>query len=482
MNRKQTSSFAIAGFLFAASIMYFLDYRLNFSTQPTQSFKIAIRPTAATLFMGRTRNITVTIVSEEDFDFAVKLSLHDLPPGISVITEPDLVVLPAKGLVTYTLTIIGTNASVNSNTLTIEAMSNGTTQSAHLAVKVVDLLNVTKIAHWSYDGFGSFTAQEMVQKTLELGAEMAVISLKDSYGNVYFGDFWNSNNETKIDISLLVEQFHTQGIPVIGDVAGLNDPHWVATHRDSGLFIWNQTTGNYTRSEAWIEPYYVYADIKGGQGYTQYIESIINATLQLGLDGINFDDQLIYPYTEYTKPNCTFSGSSEFKKWANITQSYSGHERYFAQRNETDSRFFSKRAEVIDGITEKWTNYTKQVKPDAITTVYLNPKDHIAHGVRLSSYSQFFDALYVQAYSNYVDYKSLSEIRANVSKPLYAFVYSLIGVSYPPVFFNDENVIREIAQNARQLEYEGIGVFTANKAFEDKLEGLFKELFEDYAS
>jgi hypothetical protein len=232
----------------------------------------------------------------------------------------------------------------------------------------------------------------------------------------------------------------------------------------------------------WIEPYYVYADIKGGQGYTQYIKSILNATLQLGFDGVNFDDQLIYPYTEYTKPNCTFSGSPEFKEWANITQSYSGHERYFAQWNETDSRFFSKRTEVIDGITEKWANYTKQIKPDAITTVYLNPKDHIAHGVRLSSYSQFFDALYVQAYSNYVDYKSLSEIRANVSKPLYAFVYSVIGASHPPVFFNDENVIREIAQNAKQLEYEGIGVFTANKAFEDELDGLLKELFQDYAS
>lgn len=88
--------------------------------------------------------------------------------------------------------------------------------------------------------------------------------------------------------------------------------------------------------------------------------------------------------------------------------------------------------------------------------------------------------LYVQAYSSYVDYKCLSEIRANVSKPLYAFAYSVIGASYPPIFINDENVMREIIWNAKQLKYEGIGIFTANKAFENDLGSLLKELFQNF--
>jgi hypothetical protein len=112
--------------------------------------------------------------------------------------------------------------------------------------------------------------------------------------------------------------------------------------------------------------------------------------------------------------------------------------------------------------------------------VYLNPKDHIAHGVRLYTYSELFDVLYVQAYSNYVDLRSLDEIRINVSKPLYVFIYSLLGSSYPPIFFNDQNVMREITENAKQLKYEGVGIFTANKAYENGLESFVKQLFSNY--
>ncbi len=483
MKRNHIFALTIATIFFTSSIVHFFDYKLDLSSKPTsQSFKLAVQPAAATIFSGSTQKFTLTITSLDNENSTISLTVSQMPSGVSATIYPGQLVLPANGVVTSTLTVIGWNAFMNPETLVIEAINSRSTQSANLAVRVLNPKNMTGVVHWSYDGFGQFTISDMVNKTLELGSRFSVVTLKDSEGNVYFGDHWNSNNGTKIDASLLVEQFHANGILVIGDVAGLYDGHWVAAHQDSGLFIWNQTIHDYNRSDSWLEPFYVYADIRGGRGYSQYVKDIINATLALGFDGVNFDDQLIYPYSEYTKPNCTFSGSPEFKEWANVTQSYSGHERYFAQWNETDNRFFNKRAEVIDEITEEWANYTKQTKPDAITTVYLNPKEHIAHGVRLSSYSQFFDVLFVQAYSNYVDYQSLSEIRANVSKTLYAFVYSIVGASYPPIFFNDENVMREIAKNAQQLKYEGIGVFTANKAFENELESLLKELFQNYAS
>jgi len=483
MNMKFMLVLATAVILLTGSLIYFVDSQWHFFSKPgSQSFKVMIQPTAAVLFEGATRNVTITITSLENYDSTINLTVSEVPPGVSVVIETPSLTLPAKGEVNVQLTVWGWNASVYPNSLVVEAVSNGLSQSAYFTVQVIGPESVTRIAHWSYDGFKDFTISDMVNKTLELGAQLAVVTLKDSYGNVYFGDFWNSNNETKIDASLLVEQFHTRGILVIGDVAGLHDRHWVATHNESGLFIWNQTIRNYTRSDVWIEPYYVYANIKGGLGYSQYMKDILNATLELGFDGVNFDDQLIYPYTEYTKPNCTYSGSPEFKDWALIPLSYTGHESYFKEWNETDRQFFYRRADLIDLIAKKWVDYVKQLRPDALTTVYLNPKDHMAHGVRLSTYSELFDVLYVQAYSNYVDLQSLEKIRINVSKPLYVFVYSLLGSSYPPIFFNDLDVMRDIADNAKQLNYEGIGIFTANTAYEVGIESFLKQLFSDFVS
>lgn len=483
MKKNHVIALTIAIIFFTNSIVYFFNSKLDLSGGSSrQSFKLAVNPTAATLFSGSTRNFTLTITSLDDENSTIRLTVSQMPAGISVTIDPDTLVLPPNGVATSTLTVVGGTTSVNPEMLVIEAISKESTQSANLPLKLLNLKNMTGVVHWSYDGFDQFTISDMVNKTLEIGSRFSVVTLRDSDGNVYFGDYWNSDNATKIDASLLVRQFHANGILAIADVAGLYDRHWIAVNQDSGLFIWNQTIQDYNRSDSWVEPFYVYANIQGGRGYSQYVKDIINATLALGFDGVNFDDQLIYPYSEYTKPNSTFSGSPEFKEWANISPSYSGHERYFAQWNETDRRFFSKRADVIDKITEEWTNYTKQIRPGAITTVYLNPKEHIAHGVRLPSYSQFFDVLYVQAYSSYVDYESLSQIRGNVSKPLYAFVYSVIGASYPPVFFNDENVMREITENAKQLKYEGIGIFTANKAIENDLESLLKELISNYTS
>lgn len=475
MNTKWILVLVTTLILLVGSVSYFVLFQ-----RLPEDFKIAIHPTAAILFKNATRNFTIATTSLGDTDSTINFTISKIPPEVSAIIEPHSLTLPANGEATSTLTVSGWNASDQPDTLIIEAVSEKMSRFASLTVRVVDLESVTRIAHWSYDGFRKFTIQDMVNKTLELGAQLAVVTLKDSYGNLYFGDFWNSNNETKINASLLVEQFHAQGIVVIGDIGGLHDPHWVATHNDSGLFMWNQTIGGYVRSDAWIEPYYVYADINGGRGYSQYIKGILNATLELGFDGVNFDDQLIYPYTDYTKPNSTFSGSPEFKDWAQVPQNYTGHERYFTQWNETDRQFFNKRADSIDLIVKEWVDHVKHLRPDAVTTVYLNPKDHIAHGVRLSTYSELFDAIYVQAYSSYVDFQSLNEIRMNISKPLYVFLYSLLGSSYPPIFFNDQNVMTEIADNAKQLKYEGIGIFTANNAYENGLENFVKQLFSNY--
>lgn len=483
MNKKQMLTLIVIGSIVLGSLLYTISLQMHPSPgTSSRAYNIAIKPSAVTLLEGATQNFTILITSSRDYDTVVNLTIVNMPPGVSARIEPASLSVPASGVVTSTLIITGQTASVDSSALIIQAVSNNVSESTSLIVKVVNPKNATRIVHWSYDGFGKFTIDNMINKTLELGAGLAIVTLKDSDGNVYFGDFWNSNNATKINASELVEQFHAQGIMVIGDVGGLFDRHWISTHEDSGLFIWNQTTEIYNRSDNWIEPYYVYADMNGGEGYSQYVKDVLNATLRMGFDGVNFDDQLIYPYTEYTKPNCTFTGSPEFKDWSGIPQDYTGHDRYFTQWNETDRRFFNERANLTDLIAKEWVTFVKYLRPEAITTVYLNPRDHIAHGVRLSTYSELFDALYLQAYSNYVDLESLNEVRTRVSKPLYVFVYSILGRSYPPIFFNDENVMTEIADNAHKLRYDGIGIFTANKTYENGLNGFVQRLFSDYVS
>lgn len=455
----------------------------GFSVKPNYpDFKIRIIPDVIKVPQGSSRNLTVTITLLNELNSTINLTISRIPQGVSAFIHPSSLTPSVNGNIVSTLTIMGLETTVSSDVLLVEARSGELSKSVSVTVSVYQhdlnwMLSSKRIAHWSYDGYGMFTLDDMVNKTLDLEADLVVLTLKDSYGNVYFGDFWNSNNDTKIDLSLFVEKFHAKGIRVIGDVAALHDPHWIATHDDSGLYIWNQTIQSYVRSDSWIEPYYVYADIKGAQGYSKYMKDVIKATLDLGVDGINFDDQLIYPYTEYTKPDSVFCGSLEFKEWAGIPQNYTGYETYFAEWNETDHEFFNKRADVIDLIAKEWTDYIKQYEPGVAITVFLNPKDHIAHGVRLSTYSEFFDMLYVQAYSSYVDFESLKNIRDSVSKRLYVFIYALLGASYPPIYVNDPTVMRDIVENAVKLEYDGVGIFTANKAYEDDLNDLVKELF-----